>query len=64
MIAITSEAARALKICTSTPRKLCRIVGVTKVSAKYPKTIVGTPTRTSSTGLIHLRARGVAYSER
>ena len=64
MIPITRPAESALKTCTSRPRRSCRIVGVTKVSAKKPSTTVGTPTSTSSTGLITCRVRGLAYSER
>ena len=46
------------------PSRPRRISGVKNVSAKKPKTIVGTPASTSSTGLTTLRTRGGAYSAR
>ena len=55
-------AASWLNCSTSSPKTPRRISGVTKVSAKKPKTMVGTPASTSSTGLTIRRTRGVAYS--
>ena len=57
-------AASALNWLTPMPRPSRRISGVKKVSAKKPKTIVGTPASVSRTGFTILRTRDGAYSAR
>ena len=54
----------ALKVGTSIPSRPLRTTGVKNVSAKYPKTIVGTPASSSMNGFAIRRVRGLAYSAR